>query len=378
VITIALLVLAIIGTAIGLAGLLAVIEFINKHPALHGAASPGVTILKPICGDEPLLEDAIASFCKQDYPVFQLVIGAHRPDDPALEAARRAQARFPNCDITIVISGALHGVNRKISNLINMLPEARHDVLVIADSDLHVRPDYLRHVVSALSIPGTGLVTTVSAAEPAKQCLAGKIGAMHLTYSFLPSALLAVRLGRQDCLGGTMALRRETLDAVGGLNAIAGHVADDNILGQLVKNLGLGVRLAATLPVVTIQEVALREVWQHEMRWARTIRGVAPIAHAGTVVQYPLFWALLAVPASGFSPLTLRVFLLLWAINAAVAIGIEINLRRRRARPSPFLPPWLLPLRDTLSVAKIFASYWDDEVVWRGHAMRAGSKNVLF
>jgi ceramide glucosyltransferase len=367
--------ITLLGALQAVAGLLAVRLFAAR-PAPAPRFTPAVTILKPVCGDEILLEAAIASFCAQDYPAFQLVIGAHAADDPALDAARRAQARFPGIDITIVADATEHGSNRKIANLINMMPHARHDVLVIADSDLHVRPDYLRSIVAALEQPGVGLVTTGCAAEPVGPHAASVLGVSHMTHSFLPAALLAAAAGRQDCLGGTMALRRATLARVGGLHALADTLADDNLLGSLVRGLGQSIRIAATLPVVVVQETSLRALWQHELRWARTIRALAPLGYAASALQFPLFWALLAVALSGGAQWALTCFLAAWGMRAAVVWGIDHSLRGRRARKAPPAGLLLLPLRDVLSIAVLAASFWDDTVVWRGHVMHASRPAV--
>jgi ceramide glucosyltransferase len=365
-----LAVMAAVGAGQALAGLLAVRAFATRRPQPAGALAP-VSVLKPICGDEPLLEAAITSFCVQQYPSWQLVIGAQDPDDPAIAIARRVQARFPDRDIAIVVDAAQHGPNRKIGNLMNMLPSAKHDLLVIADSDLHVRPDYLVRVVAALGQTGTGLVTTVNGGEAAVDGVAALLGATHVSHTFLPGALLAIALGRQDCLGCTMALRRQTLEQVGGLAALVDHLADDNVLGQKVRRLGLAIRLADTMPVVTVQERSLRALWLRELRWARTIGGLAPIAFSASVLQYPLFWALLAVVLSGGALWTLAWFATVWAIRAAVVRGIERILRDRLVRSPRPVPLWLLPLRDTLSVIENVVSHWTDVVIWRGHSMRA-------
>lgn len=356
-------------------GFLAV-RWFAARPSVMPRAMPPVTILKPVCGDEVLLEEAITSFCTQDYHHYQLIIGAQDPNDPALAVARRVQTRFPDRDISIVVDAASHGCNRKIANLINMMPLAKHDVLVIADSDLHVAPDYLTCVVATLERPGCGLVTTAAAAEGASREAVPQVGAAHLTHHFLPSVLLAAAMGRQDCLGGTMALRRSTLAAVGGLSALVNHLADDNVLGSLVQTLKLEVHIAPTVPVVVVQERDARSLWLHELRWARTIGGVAPFALAGTVVQFPLFWALLAVVVSGAAPWALMCFAGAWTVRAAVVAGIDRCLRARRARPAPGGGLWLLPVRDVMSVAVVVASFFGDTVVWRGHEMRVNRKTA--
>lgn len=364
------LVLTLFGALQAVAGLIAVIAFARQAATPLGPQPP-LTVLKPVCGDEPMLEAAITSFCEQDYPSFQLIIGAQDAQDPALAVARRVQARFANCDIAIVVDPTLHGTNRKISNLVNMLPHAKHDVLVIADSDLHVRRDYLSQVSAALSQAGTGLVTTIGAGEAACRGIAARIGAVHLSHIFLPSALMSAAMGRQDCLGGTMALRRDTLARIGGLGALAWHLADDNVLGGLVRRLGLQVRIAHTLPVVTVQERTLRALWLHELRWARTIRVLAPFMFAGCVLQYPLFWSLLWVLLSGGGKAAILCFACAWTIRAAITRAIDDSLRNLRARPAQPISVWLLPVRDVLSVAEIVASFWDDVVVWRGQIMHA-------
>jgi len=353
----------------GIAGLLAVRAFALR-PVRPCVKPPAVTVLKPVCGPEPLLEEALASFCCQHYAApVQIVIGAHDPADPALEAARRVSARFPHLDIVIQADPARRGANGKIANLMNMMPLARHDMLVIADSDLHVEPSYVHRVVAELLMPGTGLVTTLPGGEPAGAYLPSLLGAAHLAQIFLPSALLAQALGRQDCLGGTMALSRATLERVGGLPALADHLADDNVLGRKICGLGLSVRLANTLPSVTVQETSMRALWLHELRWARTIASVAPISLAGCVVQYPLFWALVAVTVSVGAPWALASLAIAWVARALLVRGVEHYLTPRRTRPVPHTPIWLLPLRDVLSVAEIVASFCGDKVVWRGRTL---------
>ncbi len=368
----ALMLVAGVGATQAVLGLLAVHDFAGM-PAHAIGPLPKITVLKPVCGDEPGLEAALRSFCTQTYPDFQIVIGAQDAADPALLVARKLQAAYPDL-IDIVVNPALHGPNRKISNLMNMLPAARHDVLVFGDSDLHVRHDYLEQVVATLLVPGTGLVTAICGGEAVSPGVAAELGAMHISHSFLPGALLGAFVGRQDCLGTTMAIRRETLAQAGGLAALVPHLADDNLLGRLVRQLGLAVRLAPTMPVVSVQERSLRAVWLHELRWARTIRTVAPIAHGASVVQFPLVWALLAVLVSGCGTLELGVLATVWAIRAVVADAIDHCLRRHRARRALRTQAALLPLRDLLSVLEIGASFLGDAVVWRGHKLRANRR----
>ncbi len=347
------------------AGWLAVNKFANRRTALPKVRPP-VTILKPLHGDEPLLEEALASFCAQDYPEFQIVFGLQDPFDPALDVLARLRARFPALDMTVVVDATPHGLNRKVANLINMAPYARHDVLVIADSDMHAASDYLDHLVASLHAPGVGLVTTLYAGLPVGTALTGGLGAQQINHTFLPGALLARALGRQDCLGATMALTRETLDRVGGLHALANHLADDAVLGRLVKGKGLSIALAATVPATTVAESRMPELFAHELRWARTIQSLEAVGFAMSCVQYPLFWAALMVGLSGGAAWAWCGFALAWVARGAAGHGIDRALGLARGAGI-----WCLPFRDLMSVVVMLASYRSDRVAWRGQVLRA-------
>jgi len=358
--------LSVVASLLCVAGWRAVARFAAR-PAVAPVRRPPVTVLKPLYGAEPLLEQALASCFAQDYPQFQIVFGLHSAGDPALAVVRRLQARFPDRDVSVVVDPAIYGPNRKVSNLINMLPAARHDVLAISDSDLHVPTDYLDRLVAALEQPGTGLVTALYVGlPPAALGWRAALGATQISHAFLPGVLLSRRLGRQDCLGSTAVLHRDTLQRAGGLGRLNTLLAEDNVLGQCVRALGLAVGLADTVVAATVPEASLPALWRHEIRWARTTRATAPVGLALSALQYPLFWATLTC-----APWALALAGVCWAIRAACVRGIDATLRRKLPRPLPATAIWLLPLRDILSVVEIAASYCVDEVVWRGHKIDA-------
>lgn len=348
-------------------GLFAVSRFAQTEPPIP-TARPPVSVLRPLCGAEPMLEAALASLCAQRYPQIQLVLGVQDPHDPAIRVVERIRDRFPGCDITLVSDTACHGSNRKISNLINMLPAARHELLVFSDSDLHVAPDYLDRVVAALEAPDTGLVTTVCAGLPVVGGVAARLGATAISHCFVPAALLSRVLGRQDCLGTTMALTRATLVAIGGLPALRDHLADDNVLGQLVRRQGLSIALARSVPHTAVPEQTLGALWQHELRWARTIRGLEPALFALSIVQYPLFWAMLAA-ALHPGRVSIALFGAVWVLRAVAARAVDRALQPDHVASAALL--MLLPLRDLLSATQIIASFFGTKVVWRGQMMRA-------
>jgi len=373
-------VLAGIGALQCLAGAASVARFARSRMA-GPTARPAVTILKPLHGDEALLEAALESVCRQDYAVFQIVFGVQDPADPAIRVVRRLQSRYPGRDLALVVDGTQHGPNRKVSNLINMRQAARHDFLVIADSDIVCAPDYLARIVAASEPAGTGLVSTLYAGLPARPILSARMGATQITHAFLPGALLARGMGRRDCLGATMALHRDTLASIGGLEALVGHLADDNALGRLVAGLGLDVRLADTVPLTIVGEPTLRALFRHELRWARTIRVLVPGAFAASALQYPIAWALLALVLGAGALWAWIVVLLAWAVRIAAALAVDRALARRLPHDPPggvaiTAPIWLLPLRELMSVAVMVASYAGRDVDWRGHRMRADDPAV--
>ncbi|MCQ8279758.1 bacteriohopanetetrol glucosamine biosynthesis glycosyltransferase HpnI [Acetobacteraceae bacterium KSS8] len=340
-----------------------------------------VTVLKPLHGDEPMLEQALDSFCRQDHPDFQIVFGVQDPEDPAIAVVRRLQQRFPQLQLDLVVSTQQHGPNRKIGNLINMLSSARHDILVMSDSDIHAEPNYLRAVSTALHRPGVGLVTTLYGGIPADGSLARRLAAAQVNHNFLPGVLMSRLLGRQDCLGATMALRRETLEAVGGLAVLSPHLADDSALGQAVRATGAAIAIADTMTRTTVSDAALGAMYAHELRWGRTVRSVEPVGYALSAIQLPLFWASLAVlaaPAAGWS---WGVLIGVWLWRAATARMIDGVVRSQ-----PTLSGALLPLRDWISALVMVNSFRGGTVAWRGHvisvparsriAARAASKSV--
>ena len=331
-------------------------------------AWPAITVLKPLCGDEALLEAALSSFCTQDYPNFQIVFGVQSAADPALLVVDRLQGRFPQVAIDVVVDATRHGRNSKVGNLLNMFPAARHDVIVIADSDIHAPPDTLRSVAGSLMAPGVGLVTTLYTGMPTTGTLAGALGAAQINHSFLPGALMARSLGRQDCLGAIMALRRDTLTAIGGLAAMADHLADDALLGQLVRDQGLTVALASAIPATTVPETRLPALVSHELRWMRTVKSVAPIGFVLGALQYPLFWATLMLGAEADAAWAWVAFAVVWLGRGVLAARIDGLLRT-----SPRLSVWYLPFRDVLSVVIMVASYWSNRVAWRGQEHRVTS-----
>jgi ceramide glucosyltransferase len=343
------------------------------HPAATAGARkpPGVTILKPLYGAEEDLFENLASFCRQTYagPV-QILFGVHDPDDAAAAAAgkivnalRAGQIAGAPAGLTakLVVDGTRHGANGKVSNLINLARHVDHEILVLADSDISVAPDYLTRLMASLDAPGVGLVTCLYRGIP-KKGLWSSLGAMGVDYGFLPNVVTGVALKlAHPCIGATIAMRRSTFDAVGGFAVVKDQLADDYALGAAVRALGLKVALADFAVGHAHGEGSFIELWRQDMRWARTIRSLDPLGYFGLAVTFPLAWALLAMIAGEYDPA--GVLLIVAALLCRLTLQDEVD--HRFAGRSHAL--WLSPVRDLLSFAIFVASYLPGRVRWRGH-----------
>lgn len=342
---------------------LAVMRFARR--GLPSAAEqPAVSILKPLHGAEPGLYENLRSFAEQDYPMRQIVLGVNDPQDGALATARRLVREYPEGEVAVVVDGKICGSNGKVANLENMLPAARHDVLVLADSDMRVERRYLAAVTAPLGDPGVGLVTCLYQGVPTGG-IWSELGAMQINFGFLPGALAGAALGvGRGCFGATIALRRQTLERIGGFARIRDELADDHRLGDAVREAGLAVALSRYVVEAQVTEPSLAALWRHELRWARTVRAVAPAAYAGSIVTHPLAVAALVATLTGFD------------LTACAVVGITYVLRWREARVTAgalglrAARPWLLPVRDVLSFAVFVASFFARTVFWRDRHFR--------
>lgn len=318
-----------------------------------------VSLLKPLHGAEPRLADNLATFLDQHWPApIEMVTGVSDPRDPALAVAQRLEART-------AIAAARHGANAKVSNLINMMPSASYDMIVLSDSDMAVPPDYLATLAAWLAVPGTGAVTCLYRGR-GDAGFWSVLAAANLSYGFLPNVIVSLSLGAgAACMGSTIALRRETLAAIGGFEAFADILADDHAIGMAVRRLGLEVRVPPMVLVHACSEASMAALVRHELRWAATIRALRPWGYAGSIVTFPLPLALLAIPFAPLAGLAL----------SAAALAVRAFLARRidRFAGAPTAPLWLLPMRDTLSFLLFVASFFVRSVDWRGSRLRMES-----
>src|ERR1700676_4671395 len=260
---------------------------------------PPVSVLKPLHGAEPGLYENLRSFAEQDYPDFQLVLGVRDRTDSVLPVARALIRDLPDRDIDLVIDPRAAGSNLKVANLENMLPAARHELVVVADSDMRVGRDYLKVVTAPLSNPGTGVVTCLYKGVPVGG-LWSQLAALHINFGFLPSAVVgnAIDIGG-GCFGATIALRRTVLNRIGGFARVRNELADDHRIGAAGRRLGLATVLSPFIVENIVSEASFASLWRHELRWARTSRAMAPLGFAGSAITHTVALTALAAAASG-------------------------------------------------------------------------------
>jgi ceramide glucosyltransferase len=337
---------------------------------------PAVTVLKPLCGAEPGLYANLRSFCEQDYPQYQIVFGVRDPADPALAVVERLVTDFPSLPIDVVINPQVHGSNFKVSNLINMLARARHDFLTIADSDACVGSDYLRLVTAPLLDPKVGLVTSVYRDVPTKS-IWSHLGAMYINEWYMPSVLIAWLFGYQGYVSGqTMCLRRETLQAIGGLQAIANYLADDHRLGEMVSDLGLRIALSPYVVRAEHHEPSWNSLARHELRWMRTIRILRPRSYCFLFLSFSLPLAILGMLLSvAQGPASMAAWaLFLTTLLARLVLHFVPWLRGDR----PLLADlWLVPMQDLLMVWVWVRAFFTSRVSWRGSEFDVDADGVM-
>jgi ceramide glucosyltransferase len=339
-------------------------------------AQPPVTVLKPLCGIEPGLYTHLRSFCLQKYPAFQIVFGVRDPADPALHVVERIVAEFPQVSIDVVVDPQLHGDNYKTSNLINMMRRARHDILVIADSDAIVSAEYLSVVTAPLLDANVGLVTCIYRGVPT-QTVWSRLGAMYINDWFMPSVILAWFFGhRQYSSGQTLCMRRDTLHAIGGLHAIADHIADDFRLGELVRATGQRIVLSDYEVEVEHHEPNADALVRHELRWMRTLQVVRPGAFRWMFFSFTLPLGALGMLMALLGIGGIAVAWSLFAVTAVMRLALHVTQQLHGRRPV-FSDLWLVPARDLLLCWTWARSFSTSRITWRGSEFKVDDHGVM-
>jgi len=351
-------------------------DFVHRWRGSRGGGANGadVTILKPVKGIDARMYAGLTSHCRQEYAgSFEIIFGVSSMDDPAVGEIARLRAEFPNVAIRLVECTERLGASGKVSNLVQMLREARYDHVVINDSDILVTPRYLERVMSGFWNDRVGMVTAPYLGRTAEGgdglTIWARLEALGISTDFIPGALTARKLegGIHFGLGSTLAMTKAALAAIGGLEPLTDHLADDYELGHRISEAGYLVELCAETVETSVPAYAFRGFWDHQLRWARSTRDSRKLGYLGLGSTYCLPWALLTIVASGFAlwSFTLLSLVLLARIAVALTVGVGVLNDRQVLRDL-----WLLPVRDCFGLLFWMWSFAGDTVVWRGEVFR--------
>jgi ceramide glucosyltransferase len=359
-----LLVPVVCGSSYGILCVLAAVR-LRKRPAPGAAFKewPPVSVLKPVYGLEKNLKENLRSICLQDYPAYQVVFSVQRRDDPALPLLWEIQQEFGSEKVAVAVEECRAGTNGKINNMIGGLKHARHELLVIGDSDCILRPDYLKTVVAPLADPAVGFVCTLYKAAQADKWYE-KIELLTLNADLMPSMIFAHVTGAAKfCLGASTALRRATLEQIGGLPALADYLVEDFEMGRRIWSMG---KKDVIVPyfIDTIMDLkGPGQWWGHQVYWDQNNRAARPLAFSATVLLRSVPFALLFAAACLGSRFGLAVLAGALACRLVTAAAIlALGLRDREGLRSLHL----LPLRDAAAFLSFFLAYAKRTTVWRG------------
>lgn len=353
-------------TAYCLTSLFCARKFFQRTPQAVEQTTPeaGVTILKPVRGMDAGSYENFASFCRQEYAgPLQMIFAAASADDAVIPVIRRLITSFPGHDISLVVNPAIHGPNYKVSNLINAFPGARHDIIIVCDSDIRVTQDYLSSVTAHFADPQVGLVTSLYRTSTVHNSAAA-LEATGFTAEMIPNVLVALQLeGLSFALGASMAVRREALDSIGGFLALADYLADDYQLGNKIHRAGWRIALDGCFVESMMKAESLGTVLSRQLRWARTMRVSRPGGFLASGITLPFPAACMAL-LTATSPQT---GLIAIALLYTVRLTISTIFSRRFVRDD-LLPRWLwlLPMRDMMASFCWALSFLGNRVEWRG------------
>lgn len=349
---------------------------VRRRAARNDLGIPAVSILKPLRGMDPGAYQNFASYCRLNYPRYEVIFAVTDPRDPIVPVIEKLQRDFPEKDIRLVTSVERLGQNHKISNLYRLVKEAKYELLVMSDSDVRVGPDYLRELVASFADPSVGAVTSFYRCAGGGT-LAADLAMLGMSSDSLPSALIARRLegGVQFAFGWTMATTKERLAEIGGWESMADHHSDDFELGNRIARQGHRVEIMREAVTVVFPEETMRDFFAQELRWAIGLRNVRPLAYAGMIFTHGLPWAIIAAIVAGASgwpgiAVSYLAAYLILRLSVAWMAGVW-GLRDRTIGPKL----WLVPLRDAITSVVWLVGLVSDRIKWRGSEFRV--KNGL-
>ena len=368
IIEIGLALLVLCGLGFYLTALWSARDFLRSRKEPATGILPPISILKPMKGADSDTYAALRSHCLQEYGAYEVLFGVNEANDPAVPIVRRLIQEFPNLDIRLLVCTEVLGTNRKVSNLIHLLREARYAHVVVNDGDIKVAPTYLQEIAWHFNDPNVGMVTCLYRGKPA-QTLGSELEALGIAADFIPGVLTARYLegGLHFGLGSTMAMTRTGLEKIGGFAAAVDYLADDYQLGERISKAGFEVALAGEVVETSVPPYSFSEFWQHQLRWARTMRASRPAGYAGTVFTFGLPWSIFLLPLAPRSWWAWVLLIVVLFVRIAVTMTVGQKVLDDRQVASHI---WLLPLRDLLGLAVWLWSFAGNEVSWRGKRFR--------
>jgi ceramide glucosyltransferase len=349
-------------------------RYCERIAATGAACSPDVTILKPVKGVDARMYAGFVSHCQQNYAgKFEIVFGVSSLEDLAVGVIERLRAEFPAVAIRLVECHERLGTSGKVSNLVQMLREARYEHVLINDSDIRVSLNYLARVMGCFAEANVGMVTAPylgrTGANGNARTVWARLESLGISTDFLPGVLVARKLegGIRFGLGSTLAVSRTALAAAGGLEPLVDYLADDYEIGARIAQAGYRVELCGEVVETTVPAYGFRGFWDHQLRWARSTRDSRRLGYLGLGITYCVPWAVLNCIASGFALWSFTLLSLVLLARVAVALSVGVGILRDG---QVLRDLWLLPLRDLCGLGFWAWSFASDTVVWRGEHFR--------
>jgi ceramide glucosyltransferase len=357
-------ILALCGLGFYFAALWSARDFVRRKRPHAGAFHPPVSILKPLKGFDHDMYTSFASHCHQQYAgEYEILFGVSSMDDPAVEAVEQLKVEFSDVAIRLVLCPEVLGLNGKVSNLAQMAPEARFAHILINDSDINVSPRYLERVMAPFADTRVGMATALYRGR-SHGTMGSKMEALGISTDFAAGVLTARKLegGIRFGLGSTLAMSREAIEAIGGLEPLADHLADDYELGARIAAKGYRVELIDEVVETTVPAYSFTQFLAHQLRWARGMRDARKWGYLGVVFTFGLPWAILNLIAAGASLSSFALLSLVCAARVTVALAIGVGVVRDM---SVLRDLWLLPLRDMVALFVWVWSYAGNTITWR-------------
>jgi ceramide glucosyltransferase len=351
---------------------------LRRLPAHDHAFAPPASILKPVRGVDSGAYDNFASYCRLDYPNYELIFATADCNDGVIPLIERLKKEFPEREIRLVTGVERLGENNKVNNLCRLVREARYDLLVMTDSDVRVEPNYLREVAAPFADPHVGVVTSFTRSKGGGT-LAADLSMLSMSMDSIPSALVARKLeGKvQFAFGWTMATTKRLLAEIGGWEAMVNHHSDDFELGNRIAARGYRVEFMREPVSMIFPREDFKHFWDHELRWAIGLRNVRPAGYFGTALTQGLPWTVLAfilASKAGWAGLALfyvaAYLILRLTVTATAGVwGLGDSEIARKL--------WLVPLRDTISTVVWVVGLFSNKIYWRGLEYRVKDRLLI-